>query len=205
MAIPKNFTAGERLFAADLNDNFEDIDTRVDAVADALDGLETDIDNIPVLAGIGTNVKQVVITTIQRTTSGSFTNIPGLAVNITPSSATSKVLVIFSAGISNGSSDTGAHARLTRNNTAIAIGAASGVRVRSTLSGYEASFANSSFGPVSFTFLDSPGTTGTLTYRGQFRRGAGGTAKIGAGGGSDISNIRIGTIPTSITCIEVAS
>lgn len=29
MAVPKTFTGGERLFAADLNDNFEALDTRV--------------------------------------------------------------------------------------------------------------------------------------------------------------------------------
>ena len=27
MSLPKTFTAGERLFASDLNDNFEDLDT----------------------------------------------------------------------------------------------------------------------------------------------------------------------------------
>ena len=31
MALPKTFTGGERLFAADLNDNFENLDTRVSA------------------------------------------------------------------------------------------------------------------------------------------------------------------------------
>jgi hypothetical protein len=32
MALPKTFTGGERLFAEDLNNNFEDLDTRTAAV-----------------------------------------------------------------------------------------------------------------------------------------------------------------------------
>jgi hypothetical protein len=32
MSLPKTFTAGERLFASDLNDNFDDLDGRVDTV-----------------------------------------------------------------------------------------------------------------------------------------------------------------------------
>jgi ketosteroid isomerase-like protein len=32
MALPKTFTGGERLFAGDLNDNFEDLDTRTSTV-----------------------------------------------------------------------------------------------------------------------------------------------------------------------------
>jgi len=32
MALPKTFTGGERLFASDLNDNFEDLDTRTSTV-----------------------------------------------------------------------------------------------------------------------------------------------------------------------------
>ncbi len=35
MAVPKNFTGGERLFAEDLNDNFSDLDGRVTTAADA--------------------------------------------------------------------------------------------------------------------------------------------------------------------------
>jgi ketosteroid isomerase-like protein len=32
MALPKTFTGGERLFAGDLNDNFEALDTRTSTV-----------------------------------------------------------------------------------------------------------------------------------------------------------------------------
>jgi len=35
MAVPKNFTGGERLFAEDLNDNFSNLDGRVTTAADA--------------------------------------------------------------------------------------------------------------------------------------------------------------------------
>jgi hypothetical protein len=35
MALPKTFTGGERLFASDLNDNFEDLDSRTTAIENA--------------------------------------------------------------------------------------------------------------------------------------------------------------------------
>lgn len=44
MALPKTFTGGERLFAGDLNDNFNDLDTR-----DGLSVKSNDVDDVVVL------------------------------------------------------------------------------------------------------------------------------------------------------------
>lgn len=44
MAVPKTFTAGERLFAVDLNDNFDDLDVR-----DTLSVKSNDVDDAVVL------------------------------------------------------------------------------------------------------------------------------------------------------------
>ena len=41
MALPKTFTGGERLFAQDLNDNFEDLDARATALESAALIVET--------------------------------------------------------------------------------------------------------------------------------------------------------------------
>jgi hypothetical protein len=55
MALPKTFTGGERLFAGDLNDNFEALDTRLVTAEFDVDTLENnavssaDVDDIVVL------------------------------------------------------------------------------------------------------------------------------------------------------------
>jgi len=55
MAVPKTFTGGERLFAADLNDNFESLDTRTASAESDISTLQTnsvassDVDDIVVL------------------------------------------------------------------------------------------------------------------------------------------------------------
>jgi hypothetical protein len=48
MALPKTFTGGERLFASDLNDNFEDLDTRIGSL-DSTAVESDDIDDIVVV------------------------------------------------------------------------------------------------------------------------------------------------------------
>jgi hypothetical protein len=45
MALPKTFTGGERLFADDLNDNFEDLDTRLVAAESDIDTNASDLAN----------------------------------------------------------------------------------------------------------------------------------------------------------------
>jgi hypothetical protein len=48
MALPKTFTGGERLFAEDLNDNFNDLDGRVASLDDSA-VQSTNVDNVVVL------------------------------------------------------------------------------------------------------------------------------------------------------------
>ena len=49
MALPKTFTGGERLFAEDLNDNFNDLDSRVNATAsDATNASNLTFGTVPV-------------------------------------------------------------------------------------------------------------------------------------------------------------
>lgn len=61
MALPKTFTGGERLFASDLNDNFEnldngkvastDVNTVVVLTQSAYDGLTPDAQTLYVIVG----------------------------------------------------------------------------------------------------------------------------------------------------------
>ena len=123
------------------------------------------------VAGAG-KILQVVSTT--KTTAfsasvaqGASTAVTGLSVNITPSSASSTILVM---GQVNASSDGPSEAPvviLTRDGTAICIGDAAGSRSQGTSgSGYTSSATGYKESPYSIGILyaDSPATTSTTTY-----------------------------------------
>jgi hypothetical protein len=111
-------------------------------------------------------VLQVLSTTKTDTftsTSTSFTDITGLSVSITPSSATSKILVLYNV---SGAQETGqlALSRLMRDSTPINIGNAAGSRNQSASDLISAGSVTVST-PVSGSFLDSPATTSATTYK----------------------------------------
>ena len=112
-------------------------------------------------------VLQVVSTTKTdtfSTTSTSFTDITGLSVSITPTSSSSKILVISSlCGAVSGASNTGQY-RLMRDSTAIGIGDAAGSRTRSS-SGLTYQADTNRLDSYTFQTLDSPATTSAITYK----------------------------------------
>ena len=97
------------------------------------------------------------------TTSTSFTDITGLSVAITPSSATSKILVMvgFSASVS---ADIVFFFRQMRDSTAINVGTAAGSRPPSSAS-MITNLDTSQMGTFNWQFLDSPATTSETTYK----------------------------------------
>jgi len=102
------------------------------------------------------------------TSSNTFTDITGLSVSITPSSATSKIYVLVTVnGASNdATSNSMGHLRLMRGSTQIAGADAAGNRtqafgtVSTRQTGSQAIQFNSSV-----NFLDSPSTTSATTYK----------------------------------------
>ncbi len=116
----------------------------------------------------GGKVLQVVSTvkTDSFTTStgaGSYTDVTGLSVTITPTSATSKILVMASV---NGNGQIGgnfAAIQLVRASTAIFVGDAAGSRVQATTQLSQVS--QDTFHGTPITFLDSPATTSSTTYK----------------------------------------
>ena len=112
-------------------------------------------------AGGGGKVLQVVRatdTTQRSTTSTSFTDVTGVTVSITPSSATSKVLIIVAAGFEAINSTNYACFQITNgSNTAI--------------SGAESSFMGKALIHIPATMIayDSPATTSAVTYKLRFR------------------------------------
>jgi hypothetical protein len=97
------------------------------------------------------------------TTSSSFTDITGLSVTITPTSASNRILVMYSV-MSGSSSSQGTNIRLVRNSTNIAIGDAAGSRTQVTTNSF-ATGTNIVVDMQSMNFLDSPATTSATTYK----------------------------------------
>jgi hypothetical protein len=155
--------------------------------------------------GIGSNVVQTVKTDTFSTSSTSFTAVTGLTVTITPSSATSKVLVIARYSLSNSATANASHGQLVKSTTAIYEGDASGSKVRSSSTLSHNNITDSGILHTSFTdvFLDSPGVATAVTYGVRIRAGTSGTAFVGRGG-VEADDARFGRFPSSITAIEVA-
>lgn len=115
-------------------------------------------------------ILQVVSTTKTDTfvgaTLNTWTAITGMSVSITPSSATSKILVqVFMQGGSYNGVEK-ASWRLMRNSTAIDIGDAAGSRPQAT---GDQGGPNQYWPPYTGTsFLDSPATTSSVTYSLQY-------------------------------------
>lgn len=115
------------------------------------------------------HVLQVQSTTKTDTWSGTpgagvFLDITGLSVAITPTSTTSKILVTFSTNVSASAlSTTGV--RLMRDSTAISVGDAAGNRPLATTAGGGNEGDNWHGDVLASSFLDSPATTSSITYK----------------------------------------
>jgi len=152
-------------------------------------------------AGNILQVLQAVKTDTFSTSSTSFVDITDLSVNITPSSASSKVLALFSV-IGGTSAGSGWYVNLVRDSTNVAIGDTAGNRVRSTVSNYSVpTIQLHSFG---FEFLDSPATTSQVTYKLQLKAQSSFTSYINRAG-TDTDNNLYPRAVSSITVMEVAA
>ena len=102
------------------------------------------------------------------TSSTSFTDVTGLSVDITPSSTSSKVLVLVHCPITMG--DAGGGMTLVRDSTEIFRANAGGSRQRFTATGmYGIDESQYSGGTGTAVFLDSPSSTSSLTYKVQVK------------------------------------
>lgn len=165
----------------------------------------------PILNSTGSilQIVQAVKTDTFTTSNFSWADVTGLTASITPSSTSSKIMVMAEVKAAS-SNDYGVLLRLTRDNTPIYLGDLNGSRVQcsSWICTYDSSGTNGySLVPASMTFLDSPSTTSTITYRVQLSSYSGVTAYINRssawqqGGASGYD----GCPPSSITVMEVSA
>lgn len=109
------------------------------------------------------SVLQVVNTTYSTytTTSSSTFSDTGMSASITPTSATSKILVLVNAaGCGKSGGNTAFGMKLLRNGTIILV--------MDSTAGYNQLTSQNDIGSVSTTYLDSPATTSSVTYKTQF-------------------------------------
>ena len=155
--------------------------------AGTITGLQPNgISSQPVFPG---NVLQVVSSQGSdrlQTTSSTYSDIPGFNLTITPTSASSSILVTFSCHtyVRDGSDWEAAEFKLLRDDQEILVGGSYG-------------FANKGEQQMSYQtnhFLDNPSTTSTLTYKLQGARTR----------GSDLIDFNFFGMPGSITAMEIA-
>ena len=153
----------------------------------------------------GGKILQVVSTTKTdtfSTSSTTFTDITGLAVSITPSSATSKVFVIVRA---NTACSTVANMafRLMRDSTPIEVGAASGSKSQATS---KVTIAGGNYVmDTTGTYLDSPATTSAISYHLEMmvQSGTGTINYITTE--NDVAGARDARTASTITALEVSA
>jgi len=122
-------------------------------------------------AGSVLQVVQVVLPTTFSSGSTSYTDVVGLAASITPSATSSKILVTFDNRVSQSVNEGVNRTRLLRDSTAIYIGTASG-SLDNEVQG-EWHTGSSFITTITGTFLDSPNTTSSVTYKIQMRTTSG--------------------------------
>ena len=156
-------------------------------------------------AGNSLQVVQTVKTDTFTMTGTTFTDVTGLSVTITPSSSSSKVLLIPSLSI--GAKKGSRHGyRILRGSTAIGVGDSSGSRTQYT---QQAGNLNSDTAVYSntFLFLDSPATTSATTYKIQLRSetDTSGYEVYINRSDDDQDNASYGRSASTITAIEVSA
>jgi hypothetical protein len=117
--------------------------------------------------GIILQVKQAVKNDTATTSSGTFADISGLSVSITPASTSSKILVSCNTYVS-GTSNSFIGFKILRDSTALGLGTgATGNRTNVSAAIVNLNASSSAYGFVnsSFEFLDTPSSTSSLTYK----------------------------------------
>ena len=155
--------------------------------------------------GVILQVKQTVKTDQFTSTAYDYTDITGMSISITPSSASNKILVSFELQ-AGGQANNYASFRLLRDSTHVGVSTATNTNWRvGTLGGlsHENSYQLENTGT---SFLDSPNTTSAITYKLQVSTYTGRTVSINQPTStSQAANSYTATGISTITVMEVAA
>jgi len=133
------------------------------------------------------SVLQVVNATHSTSATNSTTTYAdtGLTATITPTSATSKILILVNqSGVNNDTINSGTSVQLLRTSTSLVVFAS-----------YFGFGGNGVVMGASACYLDSPATTSATTYKTQFKRG----------GGSNNAFVQDNSSTSTITLLEIAA
>jgi hypothetical protein len=121
--------------------------------------------------GAGSKILQVVSTTFTSefswTTKGSWVNMTGISASITPTAATSNILVQVMLSTGDGGNNYERVYRVTRNGTNIVEGPnTASIMTRASFgTGMGSYSSNSAIVTVPYLYFDSPSSTSALTYQ----------------------------------------
>jgi len=144
------------------------------------------------------SVLQVVSATYSTETTSTSTSYSdsGLSASITPSSASSKILILTQQpGYIQDNSDSAAEnasAALLRDSTIISESSGKS-RTRGSASGEGSSYS------ANFCYLDSPNTTSSVTYKTQIKTGTPAGADA-----SELITVQVSSSNSNITLVEIA-
>jgi len=221
----KEFATGDVLTAADANGYlasqvvmvFASAAARTSAIASPQEGMISylkDTNSTEYYSGSawaaiggagGGKVLQVV--SAQKTdtftlASSTFTDITGLSVTITPSAATSKIMVFMDIW-GNGAPASGwGGLRIVRGATPIGVGATAGSRV--SVNGFMYINDGTLMAGASNMVLDSPATTSATTYKVQFMTNSAGTGYINRTA-TDTDNNGFARSASTLTVMEIGA
>ena len=221
----KVFTAGEVLAASDVNDFLMDQTVMVfagtaargSAIGTAVEGMyahlnDTDeltyydgsawVNRVPSVAS--GKILQIVSTCKTDTYSSAasgLNDITGLAVTITPTLATSTIMVFLTIGTVDSSTSANIMGDVTRDGTPIGVGNSAGTRQQ--VGWFIGTKAADEPQSPAWSFLDSPATTSATTYQARLLR-SGGTGYVNRYS-TDSSTGNVGRSVSTITVMEVAA
>jgi hypothetical protein len=170
-------------------------------IIDGTNGLTFNNGTTQASAGRVLQVIQTIKTDTFSTTSGSLTDITGMSVSITPISTTSKILVQYSLGQLIHSSGSVVGVALLRGTTIIGSGASAGSRILGSTGAIDDADRGS---PHAYTFLDSPATTSSTTYKLQVYINGGNTVYLNRSA-ADSDSTTYNRSAATITVMEIAA
>ena len=149
-------------------------------------------------------VKQTVLDTVFSSNSTSYTDVTGMSVSITPQRSDSKILVMVTLRCAMNQSDRWSAYILLRDSQILFDGTAEGSRTQCSIwhIPFVGTGTGNTFGDKNITFLDSPASTSSLTYKLQVKVQSGATAYVNRS--MNDSNADYGPrTSSSITVMEV--
>lgn len=123
-------------------------------------------------------IQSVKTDTFSTGVGGVWGDIPGLSASITPSSTTSRILIMVDVKCSGQAGSSVVRSRILRNSTPVYVGDGASSRPQAMGQFYIGSASDNVYymAQIGGTFLDSPSTTSSITYRIQI--GADGNTQV---------------------------